>query len=192
MNIRLCLVLAASLGTGLVAPHHARADAFAFKDLDGFEKCMKLDHMVETIKTDKGQQTRYLDQMEVHARCMETAVTVVAQSKDKDLGVGFVGVARRHGGPINAVGVVAALVGFSLPACNETSVYEVLMAPLVTTDDADPLLKHGKASIKRCLKDKDFTKDFLEEQSSGETNRAINACKILLEEKLVKSCKGAK
>jgi hypothetical protein len=33
MNIERCVALVASLGTGLVAPRHARTDAFAFKEL---------------------------------------------------------------------------------------------------------------------------------------------------------------
>jgi hypothetical protein len=46
--------------------------------------------------------------------------------------------------------------------------------------------------VKRCLKDKEFRKDFLEEQDSSDANISANACQILLEEKLVKSCKAAK
>jgi len=40
------------LGTSGVA----RADVFAFKDLDGFERCMQLDHLVEKVNTDNGSQ----------------------------------------------------------------------------------------------------------------------------------------
>jgi hypothetical protein len=46
--------------------------------------------------------------------------------------------------------------------------------------------------VKRCLKDGEFKKDFLEEKDSSDSYLAANACTILLEEKLVKSCKETK
>ena len=167
----------------------ARADVFAFKDLEGFEKCMQLDHLVETVKTDKGSQTRLLGPGEIQPRCIDASVKLVA--KNKDLAMDVVKSIKRLSAPVNALDVISVLVDLSLPACNEIEIYEVVMVPLDGTPDTTTFAK-SKSIIKRCLKDKDFKKDFLDEKDSQNAHRAANACQILLDEKLVKACKGGK
>ena len=171
----------------LLASGAARADVFAFKDADGFEKCMQLDHLIEHVKTGDGAQTRILGPAEIQPRCVEAAAKLVAQTKDKQLASDCIAITRREAGPDLALDLVGALVDLSLPSCNPIEIYEILMHPL----DSPPgrALAKAKPIIKRCLKDGDFKKDFLEEKDSGDATRAANACQILLEEKLVKACK---
>ena len=177
------LVLAASTVT-------ARADVFAFKDLDGFEKCMQLDHLVETVKTANGSQTRVLRPDEIQERCVAAAVPVLQQAKSKDMAMDFVKATRRLSAPVNALDLIGVLADLSIASCNDIEVYGILMMPL--DNEPGKYLTKDKPVIKRCLKDKDFVKDFLEEKDSYKEHRAQNACQILLEEKLVKSCKGGK
>lgn len=176
----------------LGASRPARADVFAFKDLDGYEKCMQLDHLVETVNTDKGSQTRMLGEHEIQLRCIESAVKLLSASKNKDLMMDFVKATKRLSAPVNALDLISVLVDTSVVACNEMAVYEVLTRALSLPKDEKYYLTRVRSVVKRCLKDKDFRKDFLEEQDSSDANVSANACQILLEEKLVKSCKAAK
>lgn len=186
--VKACLVLVVLLG----AYREARADAFAFKDLDGYEKCMALDHLVETVNTDKGSQTRLLSPLEIQQRCIAAAVKLVTGSKNKDLMMDFVKATKRLTAQENALELISPLVDTSVPACNEMAIYEVVLKGLSNSKDERLYLPRARSIVKRCLKDAQFKKDFLEEQDSSDGNVAANACQILIEEKLVKACKGSK
>ena len=191
MRSRLAVLLAIAL-----APLPARADAFVFSDLEGFEKCMQLDHLVETVKTAGGEQTRLLRQPEIQARCATAGVKVLVDAKNKDLAMSFVLSAKRLGTWPNALELVDPLVDLSRAACNEMEVYEVVMDGLDVEDERSPELnrelKKSRSIVKRCLKDTQFKTDFLDEQVSENPHRAAHACQILTEEKLVKTCKTRK
>jgi hypothetical protein len=176
----------------LATPVVAHADAFGFKDAKGFEKCMQLDHLVESVKTDKGFEHRALTPDEIQPRCVTAAAALVTQTKDKALGLACLQIARRESGPEMSIDVIGALTAVSPPACNEMQAYEVLLRPLSDGYETDWGKNKVKPIIKRCLRDKDFKSDFLEEKDSGDATRAANVCRILLEEKLVKSCKESK
>jgi len=169
----------------------ASADVFAFKDLDGFEKCMALDHLVETVKTDSGAQHRLLGPEEIQPRCVEAAVKLLTPTKNKELMFEFVKSTKRLSGPVQALPLISLLVDTSVVACNEIENYSVILRPLDDPPDRT-YFPRSKSIIKRCLKDNDFRKDFLEEKDSENEHRAASACQILIEEKLVKTCKGAK
>jgi hypothetical protein len=188
------LILITTLGLlGLLGTSRAaRADVFAFKDLDGFERCMQLDHLVEKVTTGKGEQARLLSPGEIQLRCIEAAVKLVSATKNKDLMLDFVKATKRLGPPENSLDLIGVLVDTSVAACNDLAVYEVFTRALAYPRDNRFYLPRARAIVKRCLKDKDFRKDFLEEQDSSDTNVAANACQILLDEKLVKSCKAGK
>ncbi len=185
--LRFCVALAIVL-----APLTARADAFVFSDLDGFEKCMQLDHLVETVKTAGGEQTRLLRQPEIQARCATAAVKVVVDAKNKDLAMSFVLSAKRLGSWPNALALVEPLADLSRAACNEMAIYEVVMEGLDVEDERSPELKQSRSIVKRCLSDAQFKTDFLDEQVSENPHRVAHACRILTEEKLVKTCKTRK
>lgn len=176
--------LAASVGA-------AQADVFEFKDLEGFEKCMTTDHMVETVNTAKGTQSRMLSQVEIQLRCIDSGTKLLGAKKDKDLALEFVKATKRLSAPENALDLVGAMIDISLPTCNELAGYTVLTRALSFPKDSGKLYGRAKSVIKRCLKDKDFRKDFAEEVDSSDENVSANSCQILLEEKLVKSCKKA-
>lgn len=187
MTQRITLALAiVAASTGV-----ARADVFAFKDLDGFEKCMELDHLIESVKTDSGAQHRVLGPEEIQPRCVEAAVKLLTPTKNKDLMFEFVKSTKRLSAPVQALPIISILIDTSIAACNEMANYEVIMRPLDDPPDR-VFFPKSKSIIKRCLKDKDFKKDFLDEKDSQDAHRAESACQILLEEKLVKACKGAK
>ncbi len=175
---------------GAVAP--ASADVFVFKDLDGYEKCLQTDHLVEKVKTDTGSQSRFLSQPEIQERCAAASVKVLTGAKNKDLTMQFIQSTKRLSWPENSLDQIDVLTNLSLPACNEMAIYEVLLKALSAPRDHNANFTKTKVIVKRCLKDKDFKKDFLEEKDSGDSTVAANACSILLEEKLVKSCKENK
>jgi hypothetical protein len=181
----------AAVLASLVATN-AYADVFAFQDAAGFEKCMQLDHLIEHVRTADGGQTRVLGPEDIQPRCVDAAARLIARTKDKALAFECVAITKRETAPVMALDPIGALVDLSLPACNEMEVYEVLMRPLSAGSEDDRAAAKATAIIKRCLKDKEFRKDFLDEKDAGDATRARNACRILLEEKLVKSCKGGK
>jgi hypothetical protein len=186
--VKFGLVLLVLIGT--LTP--AAADVFVFKDLDGFEKCMQTDHLVEKVKTDSGSQTRLLSPEEIQVRCVEAAAKLIAGAKNKDTGLAFVAATKRLSAPENALEIISPLVDFAVPACNEMAVYEVLLRGLSRDKDGNTVYAKTRSIVKRCLKDSEFKKDFLEEKDSADAQLAANACGILLEEKLVKSCKASK
>jgi hypothetical protein len=170
----------------------AYADIFVFKDLDGFEKCMQTDHLIEKVKTDVGSQTRILSPEEIQVRCVEAAAKLVAGAKSKDTALAFIKSTKRLSAPSNALDLISPLVDFAVPACNEMAVYEVILGGLSRDKEGNPVFAKTRSIVKRCLKDSEFKKDFLEEKDSPDAQVAANACGILLEEKLVKSCKASK
>jgi hypothetical protein len=186
--VKLCLVLLVLAGT----MSKASADIFVFKDLDGFEQCMETDHLVEKVKTDSGEQARLLSPEEIRARCLATAAKLLAGMKNKDTALAFIQSTKRLSAPENALELINPLVDFAVPACNEMAVYEVILRGLSRDKDGNPSFGKTRNIVKRCLKDKDFKKDFLEEKDSSDATVAANACGILLEEKLVKSCQASK
>lgn len=169
----------------------AQADVFEFKDHEGFEKCMTTDHLVETVNTAKGTQSRMLDSLEIQLRCIEQGVKLVQTKKDKDLGLELVKTTKRLSAQQNALELVGAMIDVSLPMCNELAGYVVLTHALSFSKDSGTLYGRARSVVKRCLKDKDFRKDFAEEIDSSDANVSANSCQILLEEKLVKACKKA-
>jgi len=195
--VKPCLIVITTLGLlgalgHLGTSHAAGGDVFAFKDLDGFERCMQLDHLVEKVTTDKGEQARLLSPDEIQLRCIEAAVKLVSANKNKDLTMEFVKATKRLSAQENALDLIGVLIDTSAPACNDLAVYQVFTRVLSYPKDNRAYLPRARAIVKRCLKDKDFRKDFLDEQDSADANVAANACQILLDEKIVKSCKGGK
>ena len=186
--------LAATLFLSLCLPSLAHADVFAFKDIEGFERCMQTDHLVEEIKTDKGSQTRLLGEVEIQLKCIDSAVKVLTPLKSKDTDLEFINTAKRLTAHENAVALVGVLADHAVAGCNELAAYSVLTKALSHPKDTakTSLFSRTKAVVKRCLKDNQYKSDFLEEKDSADSYLSANACEILLEEKLVKACKGAK
>jgi hypothetical protein len=170
----------------------ARADVFAFKDLAGYEKCMTLDRLVETITTDKGTQTRLLTQAEIQPRCIASAVKLVTGTKNKDLMLELLAATRRWMLPESSLDLASVLVDTAIAACNDLAVYEVIISGLSHPKDDTIYVPRTRNLVKRCLKDAAFKKDFVDEKDHTDRNVSTNACQILVEEKLVKSCKGSK
>lgn len=180
------------LALWLAAVGEARADAFAFKDVDGYEKCMALDHLVETVNTADGSQARVLSSLEIQQRCIGAAVKLVTAGKNKDTTKAFVAATKRQTAHVNALDLIVPLVDQSIAACNEMEIYDVLLLGLDNGASERYYLPRTRTIAKRCLKDAAFRKDFLEEQDNANKSIAANACQILLDEKLVKACKGGK
>jgi hypothetical protein len=171
----------------LIGAPRVHADVFAFTDRDGFEKCMQLDHLIETITTPTGAQTRMLGPAEIQPRCIDAAAIVLAH-KTKDEALDWIALAKRLAPWELAVPLVGTLADLALPACNEMAGYEVLLAALARPKDS-----HAVAAVKpvvvHCLKDKQFKTDFLDEKDNADKTLRANACDILVEQKLIKRCK---
>lgn len=177
-----CLVLVGSAATA-----HAE-DIFAFKDLEGFEKCLSTDHLVETTTTKDGSQKRLLRPAEIQVRCVEAAVKLVRQTKKQSQMAEFITATKRLSAWENALDLIDVLVDASLPACNEMAYYEVLTKALSAPAAHNRDVAKAKVVVKKCLKDKTFRADFMEEKDRRDPYLSANACAILLEEKLVKAC----
>jgi len=177
----LCLVLAGSVTA------HAE-DIFAFKDLEGYEKCLNTDHLVESTNTKDGSQKRLLSQVEIQVKCVDAAVKLLVPAKKKDQTADFVKATKRLSAWENSLDLINVLVDISLPECNEMAYYEVLTKALSAPRDNNRYFTRSKTVVKKCLKDKTFKTDFLDEKDSSNSYLSENACVILLEEKLVKAC----
>lgn len=170
-----------------------RADAFEIKDLDSFEACMELDDLVVTVRTADGSQTRLLSPIEIQTRCISSAAQFLAASKDKDKIMGFVDAVKRLSASENALELIDLVIRVSPPSCDDLEVYEVLVTALGHPDQPrGGYVARAKPIVARCLKNKAFRKDFVEELQSHERELAFNVCDILVREKVVTSCKGSK
>jgi hypothetical protein len=178
----ICLALAGSATTA-----HAE-DIFAFKDLEGYQKCLATDHLLESTTTKDGSQKRLLSQVEIQLKCVDAAVKLAQQTKKKELTAELIKATKRLSAWENAVDLINVLVDSSLPDCNEMAYYEVLTKALSAPRDHNRYFPRTKTVVKKCLKDKQFKADFLEEKDSSKAYLGDNACAILLEEKLVKAC----
>jgi hypothetical protein len=188
MKIYMALILAV-LGAA-AAPARAWADAFAFKDVGGFERCMRLDHLVETVHTDDGAQTRWLDPGEIQQRCIDAAMKLLASSKKPDAIIPYVKVVSRVSAPENAIGLGGLAAAAAPAACNDLAIYEAAIAGLAHDDD--PYVERAKALARPCLKDAEFRKDFNDELKNGDPHVRAHACDVLVAARLVKSCAGSK
>ncbi|HEX3763814.1 MAG TPA: hypothetical protein VHW23_34195 [Kofleriaceae bacterium] len=187
MKPHLLALILAILGASAT---RARADAFAFKDVEGFERCMQLDHLVETVHTDQGAQTRLLSPFEIQLRCIDAATKLLAPSKKPDEIIAYVKVTSRLSAPENATGLGALAAAVAPAACNDIAIYSVVIAGLAHRDD--PYVDRAKALARQCLKDGEFRKDFSDELKNDDPHVRAHACDVMLAAKLVKSCAGSR
>lgn len=175
----------------LAAGANARADVFKFSDVAGYEKCLQTDHLMERTDTAEGAQGRFLNATDVQIKCVESAGKMFSKKKDVAMMKEFVKTTKRHTAHENAIEIVAPLVKASVAACNDIEVYEVIKKTLSRPKDNSPssYFQRGKQVTLSCLKDKEFKQDFLEEKDSSDSYLSENACGILMEQKLVQSCK---
>jgi hypothetical protein len=175
----------------IALPMAARADVFAFKDLEGYQKCLRTDHLVESDRTGTRTQTQYRGKLDVQVRCVEAAVALLAKEQNKDTLIRYVKATFAETAQANAIDLVALLAKADRPSCNEKMIYDVLLDIFSgpRSDAADSLYQRAKKVAKLCLSDKTFRQDFTEElNSTPGSYRADAACEILTEEKIVKSC----
>jgi hypothetical protein len=151
---------------------------------------MQLDHLVETVHTDDGTQTRWLDPGEIKARCIDAAMKLLAPSKKHDEIIAYVKVVSRLSAPENAIGLGGLAAAVTPAACNDMAIYEAVIAGLAHDDD--PYVDRAKALARPCLKDGEYRKDFSDELKNGDPHVRAHACDVLLAAKLVKSCAGSK
>jgi hypothetical protein len=188
--VRIPLAVVLAILGAAAAPARARADAFAFKNVEGFERCMQLDHLVETVHTDDGAQTRWLEPGEIQQRCITAALKLLATSKKPDEIIPYVKVTSRLSAPENAIGLGGLAAAVAPAACNDLAIYEAMIAGLAHIDD--PYVDRAKALARACLKDGEFRKDFSDELKNGDDHVRAHACDVLVAARLVKSCPGSK
>lgn len=189
-SFRMKLLTSAAIVAAMAA--HAHADAFELKNLEGFETCMQLDEMVVTEETADGSQSRFLSEVEIQVRCVASATRLLATAKKKDAIVPFIAATKRLSAPVNALPLVDLAVRVSLTSCNDNEIYDVLAAALELPSDFGSYVARTKPIVARCLKDKAFQKDFTDELGSHNKTLSAHACDVLLEQKLIVSCKGSK
>lgn len=186
MKIYLAPILAI-LGAAATPAH---ADVFAFKDVEGFERCMQLDHLVETVHTDQGAQSRWLDPGEIQQRCIGAAMKLLAPSKKPTEIIPYIKVVSRRSATENAIGLGGLAAAIAPAACNDLAIYEAVIAGLAHIDD--PYVDRARGLARTCLKDAEFRKDFSDELKNGDPHVRAHACDVLLAAKVVKSCAGSK
>jgi hypothetical protein len=184
------LMISAAL-LAAMAPR-AHADVFELRNLEDFETCMQLDELLVTEETADGRQSRFLSEVEIQQRCIASATRLLATAKKKDVIMPFIDATKRLSAPVNALPLIDLAVGVSLSSCNNSEIYDALAAALDLPSGTGTYLARAKPIVVRCLKDKTFQKDFTEELGSHDKNLAAHTCDVLLEQKLVKSCKGSK
>lgn len=168
----------------------AGKSVFNFSDLNGYEKCLRQDHLIETVKTDSGAQTRALDPFEIRARCVQEASKILSKEKNPETLMSYLKATKRLSNVENSLEIAQLLANVSSKACNDMDTYLVIKEALSVPKNrgADSQLKKADKVVRTCLKDAEFKKDFMEELDSSDAYLKANTCDILLEEKLVKSC----
>ena len=174
----------------LVLARSARADVFDVKNLDGFEACLDLDHLIETINTPDGEQTRILGPLEIQPRCVEAAAHLLAGAKRADVVMPFILAGKRGTAWENTLPLIEVVTRISPQTCDHAEVYDVIARSLERPDGK--LVVHAKAIASACVKDAAFRKDLVDELGSHEGHLAEHACDILIDTRLVKACKGSK
>lgn len=168
---------------------------FAFSDLDGFERCLRTDRVVEEISGAGAAQTRVLAAGEIQQRCVASAVKLLAPAKNADDDLAYLAAARRLAAPETALDLVGVLVDHTLAGCNDLGAFEVLTRALARPRGAgksSPFVK-ARAIVKRCLNDREFRGDFIAEKDRPrEPELSANVCAILLEEKVLAACRPEK
>lgn len=169
----------------------AQGSIFDFQDREGYEKCLRQNALVETAKGDSVDEHRRVDHFEIQTRCIQHAVKMLSAKKDAHELLEYIKSTKQSSSTINAIDFVQLLVNASRPACNDMDVYTVMKQCLAGPKDKGPSSYFEKArkAIRVCLKDAEFRKDFIDEKDSDDTYVSANACEILLDEKIVKSCK---
>jgi hypothetical protein len=172
----------------------ARADAFDFKDVDGFKACLELNHLIVTVRTADGAQTRFLEQSEIQPRCVDAATHLLIGAKRADVVMPFVTAAKRLTAWENALDLVDLVTRVSPASCDGTEVYEVVAHVLERPDGStgDRYVTRAKSIATQCLSDNAFRKDFVDELVSHEGHLAEHACDVLVAANLNKSCKRSK
>jgi len=170
----------------------AKADIFAFKNLDGFEKCLQQDHLVETMKGGGGKQSRFLDKMQVQYRCFESATALLSKEKKAATVVEWVKVAFENSAHANAIDLLKILASLDVKKCNDKMIYDTVLdifsGPV--SSDKKSLYQRGKAVALICLKDATYKTDFLDEQdSTPEGYRFKAVCDVLMSAGIIKACK---
>jgi len=170
----------------------AKADIFAFKNLDGFEKCLQQDHLVETMKGGGGKQSRFLDKMQVQYRCFESATALLSKEKKAATVVEWVKVAFENSAHANAIDLLKILASLDAKKCNDKMIYDTVLdifsGPV--SSDKKSLYQRGKAVALICLKDATYKTDFLDEQdSTPEGYRFKAVCDVLMSAGIIKACK---
>jgi hypothetical protein len=173
-------------------PTISKADIFAFKNTDGFEKCLQQDHLVETSKGGGGKQSRFLDKMQIQYRCFESATALLSNEKKLPTVLEWVKTAFEHSAHANAIDLLKILASLDVKKCNDKMIYNTILdifsGPIST--DKKSLYQRGKSVALICLKDSTFKADFLEEQNSTPGGYQFNAvCDVLMSAGIIKACK---
>lgn len=173
-------------------PCFGAQDIFAFKDVGGFEKCMRVDSLIDVAKTNTGSQGRMLNGNEIRERCLESAVVVLKSEKKKAVVEEYVMATKRNAAHEASMVLIERLIQVNPKSCNDMIAYEVILKVLSHPMDGgttDPVVGATRRVIQTCLKDGEFKKDFLEEKDNANSYISNNACEILKAENVLKTCK---
>jgi hypothetical protein len=189
MKLSLSIIVLAFLAVSF----EAHADIFAFKDLKGFEACLRIDNLKESIPAGGAKQERFLDQPEIQQRCVQSAAKILKKGNPTSANIlEFVKTTKRNSAHEQSLELIEVLAAKDPKGCNDMEAYSVLKSALSHPQDypsaQNSYFEKTKGIVKLCSKDAEFKKDFLEEKDSAESYVAANACAILLAEKAVKSC----
>ena len=170
----------------------AKADIFAIKSLDGFEKCLQQDHLVETVKSGSSKQSKFMDKIQVQDRCFQSATSYLSKERKAATVQEWVKVAFNNSAHANAIDLLKILAGLDVKKCNDDMIYKTLLDIFSgpKSEDKKSLYQRGKSTALICLKDPTFKKDFMDEQDSTPDSYRYNAvCDVLKSAGLIKACK---
>ncbi len=179
----------------VLTPAFSHASLFTFQDLEGYEKCLSSEG-IEEITSDGGRTEKsWVGGMELKERCVKQAVAIAPKVSDTSKLLEMVDLTRRQADAALALPLAQSLARKQLSFCNDMKVYGLLLTTLrrpTTKKVAQEDFEQARALFTICSKDSTFKSDFLEEAANGDSFIRENACRILKDAKLLKSCPPAK
>jgi hypothetical protein len=172
-------------------PSLCAASLFSFQDLDGYEKCLSTEGIEEISTEGSRTEKKWLGGMDLKERCIKQAVAIASKISDTSKLLEMVDLTRRQVDAALALPLAQALASKQLSACNDMKVYGILLTTLrrpTTKKVAQEDFEEARKLVSICSKNSTFKSDFLEEAANSDTFIRANACRILKDAKLLKSC----
>jgi hypothetical protein len=158
-----------------------------FSDKAGFRACLDTKPFVEKKTAGDTAQAHLIDEAKIRERCVARAVKVIASKGTPAMAGEFLQEAKKGGASADFYELIQAAVTKSSKLCNDRVVYDEMVKlysyPGSSTEVHQDMANMA-ATIKTCLKDKDFSADFASDAQSDQQVKK-NVCKHLAKEGII-------